>query len=116
LNFGCIPSKALLHIAGLITKARNAKDWGVDFGNPNIDLKRLNEWKEGVVSKFAGGLALLCKQRGISYVAGRGVFVDSNTIKISEGQSIVFDHCVIATGSRPFIPDHFSTIDLLVLK
>jgi len=115
LHSGCIPSKALLHIAGLITKARNAKDWGVDFGNPNIDLKRLNEWKEGVVSKFAGGLALLCKQRGIDYVAGRGVFVDSNTIKISGGQSIVFDHCVIATGSRPVIPDHFNISKSIVV-
>ena len=115
LHSGCIPSKALLHIAGLITKARNANDWGIDFGNPNIDLKRLNEWKEGVVSQFAGGLALLCKQRGIGYVTGRGVFVDSNTIKISEGQSIVFDHCIIATGSRPSIPDHFNISKSIVI-
>ena len=107
LHSGCIPSKALLHIAGLITKTRNAKDWGVDFGNPNIDLKRLNEWKEGVVSKVSDGLALLCKQRGITYVTGRGVFVNSNTIKISGGQSILFDRCVIATGSRPIVPDQF---------
>jgi dihydrolipoamide dehydrogenase len=108
LHSGCIPSKALLHIAGLMTKTREAKNWGVDFGTPNIDLKRLNEWKEGIVSKFSGGLALLCKQRGITYITGRGAFLDSNTIKISEGQSISFDRCVIATGSRPSIPNQFN--------
>ena len=108
LHRGCIPSKALLHIAGLMTKVQQAKDWGIDFDNPKIDLRRLNEWKEGVVSKVSGGLALLCKQRGISYVTGRGVFVNSNTIKISGSQSIMFDWCVVATGSRPAIPDQFS--------
>jgi len=80
----------------------------IDFDNPKIDLRRLKEWKEGVVSKVSGGLALLCKQRGISYVTGRGVFVDSNTIKISGSQSLMFDRCVIATGSRPVVPGQFN--------
>ena len=115
LHRGCIPSKALLHIAGLMTKVQQAKDWGIDFDNPNIDLKRLKEWKEGVVSKVSGGLALLCKQRGISYVTGRGVFVDSNTIKISGSQSLMFDRCVIATGSRPVVPDQFSGSESVVM-
>ena len=108
LHRGCIPSKALLHIAGLMTKVQQAKDQGIDFDNPKIDLRRLNEWKEGVVSKVSGGLALLCKQRGITYVTGRGVFVDSNTIKISGSQSLMFDRCVIATGSRPVVPGQFN--------
>ena len=108
LHRGCIPSKALLHIAGLMTKVQQAKDWGIDFDNPKIDLRRLNEWKEGVVSKVSDGLALLCKQRGITYVTGRGVFLGSNTIKISGGQSITFDRCVIATGSRAVVPDQFN--------
>jgi dihydrolipoamide dehydrogenase len=115
LHSGCIPSKALLHIAGLITKAKQAKKFGIEFNNPNIDLNRLNEWKESAVSKFSSGLALLCKQRGISFVTGRGVFIDSNTIKIFDGQSIMFDHCVIATGSRPVMPDYFNVSKSIVI-
>ncbi|MBT4374672.1 MAG: dihydrolipoyl dehydrogenase, partial [Nitrospina sp.] len=104
---GCIPSKALLHVSGLMAKIRQAKDFGIDFNIPHIDLKILNDWKEGIVSKVSDGLGQLCKQRGITYVTGRGVFVNSNTIKIFGSQSIVFDRCVIATGSRPVVPDQF---------
>ena len=107
LHRGCIPSKALLHVSGLMAKIRQAKDFGIDFNIPHIDLKILNDWKEGIVSKVSDGLGQLCKQRGITYVAGRGVFVNSNTIKIFGSQSIVFDRCVIATGSRPVVPDQF---------
>jgi len=107
LHRGCIPSKALLHVSGLMAKIRQAKDFGIDFNIPHIDLKILNDWKEGIVSKVSDGLGQLCKQRGITYVTGRGVFVNSNTIKIFGSQSIVFDRCVIATGSRPVVPDQF---------
>ena len=107
LHRGCIPSKALLHVSGLMAKIRQAKDFGIDFNIPHIDLKILNDWKEGIISKVSDGLGQLCKQRGIAYVTGRGVFVNSNTIKIFGGQSIVFDRCVIATGSRPVVPDQF---------
>ena len=107
LHRGCIPSKALLHVSGLMAKIRQAKDFGIDFNIPHIDLKILNDWKEGIVSKVSDGLGQLCKQRGITYVTGRGVFVNSNTIKIFGSQSIVFDRCVIATGSRPAVPDQF---------
>ena len=107
LHRGCIPSKALLHVSGLMAKIRQAKDFGIDFNIPHIDLKILNDWKEGIVSKVSDGLGQLCKQRGITYVTGRGVFVNSNTIKIFGSQPIVFDRCVIATGSRPVVPDQF---------
>ena len=107
LHRGCIPSKALLHVSGLMAKIRQAKDFGIDFNIPHIDLKILNDWKEGIVSKVSDGLGQLCKQRGITYVTGRGVFVNSNTMKIFGSQSIVFDRCVIATGSRPVVPDQF---------
>ena len=107
LHRGCIPSKALLHVSGLMAKIRQAKDFGIDFNIPHIDLKILNDWKEGIVSKVSDGLGQLCKQRGITYVTGRGVFVNSNIIKIFGSQSIVFDRCVIATGSRPVVPDQF---------
>ena len=107
LHRGCIPSKALLHVAGLMTKADQAKDWGVDFGEPKIDLKRLREWKDEISLKISDGLISLCKQRDVSFINSRGIFTDSNTIKLSNSSSLVFDRCIIATGSRPIIPQKF---------
>ncbi|MBT6295934.1 MAG: dihydrolipoyl dehydrogenase [Nitrospina sp.] len=115
LHSGCIPSKALLHIAGLLAETRQVKDRGIDFDDPRIDLKHLNKWKDEIISNFSGGLDLLCKQRGINYVTGRGFFVDSNTIKTSEGHSIIFDHCIIATGSRPVVPSQFSSSKKVIM-
>src|SRR6202163_134343 len=74
---GCIPSKALLHVAKLIEESRQAKNWGIDFPAPKIDLARLRSWKEGVVQKLTGGLALLSKQRHVEYVQGRAAFQGS---------------------------------------
>ena len=107
LHRGCIPSKALLHVAGLMTKVVQAKDWGVDFGEPKIDLKRLREWKDEISLKISGGLISLCKQRDVSFINSRGIFTDSNTIKLSNNSSLVFDRCIIATGSRPIMPQKF---------
>src|SRR5712671_6264538 len=67
---GCIPSKALLHVAKLVEEAERAKNWGVDFAQPKIDLSRLRSWKEGVVKKLTGGLGQLSKQRKVQYVQG----------------------------------------------
>ena len=115
LHRGCIPSKALLHVSGLIKKVRQAKVWGVDYGNPDIDLERLKEWKEGVISKISTGLDLLCKQRGVSYLSGRGTFMDSNTIQVSGDRFVTFDRCVIATGSRPVIPSQFNVGNSVIM-
>ncbi|NCQ18213.1 MAG: FAD-dependent oxidoreductase, partial [Ignavibacteria bacterium] len=68
---GCIPSKALLHIAKLLTEAKEAKTWGIDFGEPKIDLDRLRTFKNKVVAKLTGGLGVLSKQRKINYIQGR---------------------------------------------
>src|SRR6202007_605083 len=68
---GCIPSKALLHVADLIHESRQAKNWGVEFGEPKIDLARLRSFKDGVVSKLTGGLGQLSKQRKVKYMRGR---------------------------------------------
>ena len=100
LHRGCVPIKSPSSCFRVDDKKYDRqKDFGIGINSPHIDLKILNEWKEGIVSKFSDGLGQLCKQRGINYVTGRGVFVNSNTIKISGSQSIVFDRCVIATGS-----------------
>ena len=104
---GCIPSKALLHIAKLIDETRHAKNWGVDYADPKIDLPRLRSWKEGVVKKLTGGLGVLSKQRKVEYIQGRAAFENSNTLHVSRTngaeESLTFDRIVIATGSRPAI-------------
>jgi len=104
---GCIPSKALLHIAKLIDESRHAKSWGIEFAEPKIDLSRLRGFKEGVVNKLTGGLGLLSKQRKVQYVKGRAAFENSTTLRISDPngaeQTLRFDRIVIATGSRPAI-------------
>jgi dihydrolipoamide dehydrogenase len=104
---GCIPSKALLHVAKLIEESEQAKNWGIDFTAPKIDLARLRSWKEGVVKKLTGGLGILSKQRKVTYIQGRAAFENSNTLQITKAdgstQSLAFDRIILATGSRPAI-------------
>ena len=103
LHRGCIPSKALLHIAHLINETQEAKAWGVDFGDPKIDLEGVRNWKSQIIDKMATGLSQLCKQRKVQFVSGKGIFIDSNVIEVNEN-SYSFDHCILATGSRPMQP------------
>jgi dihydrolipoamide dehydrogenase len=104
---GCIPSKALLHVAKLIGESRHAKNWGIEFGEPKIDLPRLRSWKEGVIRKLTGGLGQLSKQRAVQYIQGRAAFENSTTLRIKKAdgseQSLSFDRIIIATGSRPSV-------------
>ena len=103
---GCIPSKALLHVAKLIDESRHAKNWGIEFGDPKIDLARLRSWKEGVVKKLTGGLGQLSKQRSVQYIQGKAAFENSNTLRITKAdgsQTLSFDRIIIATGSRPSV-------------
>jgi dihydrolipoamide dehydrogenase len=101
---GCIPSKALLHIAKLINETEEAKNWGIEFSKPKIDLDKLREWKTGVVNKLTGGLGILSKQRKINFIQGRASFINSSTVKVEktngETEEIKFDNAIIATGSR----------------
>src|SRR5512138_3691174 len=80
---GCIPSKALLHVAKLIEESRHASKWGVEFGEPKIDVDRLRSFKEGVVKKLTGGLGQLSKQRTVQYVQGLASFENSNTLRVA---------------------------------
>src|SRR5712672_4731003 len=104
---GCIPSKALLHVAKLVEEAEQAKNWGVEFAEPKIDLSRLRSWKEGVVNKLTGGLGQLSKQRHVQYLQGRAAFENSTTLRITKSDnsetSLSFDRIIIATGSRPAV-------------
>lgn len=109
---GCIPSKALLHVAKLINEARHAKNWGIEFGEPRIDLDRLRSFKEGVVNKLTGGLGQLSRQRAIQYIQGRASFENSNTLKVDRAngstETVSFDRIIIATGSRPAVIPAFN--------
>src|SRR5215470_3799417 len=79
---GCIPSKALLHVAKVIDESRHAKNWGIEFGEPKIDVTRLRSFKEGVVNKLTGGLGQVAKMRKVQYIRGDAAFENSNTIRI----------------------------------
>jgi len=115
LHRGCIPSKALLHIAKLINETREAKDWGLDFGEPKIDIEKLKSWKNSVVQKMADGLLKLSRQREVTLIQGHGVFLDSHTLQVSGKEKINFDHCILATGSRPVVPEIFSGLGSVMM-
>src|SRR5713226_3351359 len=104
---GCIPSKALLHVAKLIDESRHAKNWGIEFGEPHIDVARLRSFKEGVVNKLTGGLGQISKLRKVKYIRGEASFENSNTIRVAENgggeETLTFDRIIIATGSQPAV-------------
>ena len=104
---GCIPSKALLHVAKLIDESRHAKNWGVEYSDPKIDIVRLRAWKDGVITKLTGGLGQLSKQRSVRYIQGTAAFESSNALRISKpggaDETLSFDRILLATGSRPAI-------------
>ena len=103
LNVGCIPSKALLHAAIVITEAAEMAENGISFGHPEINLHKLRAWKDKVVGRLTGGLALLAKQRKVQVIQGVGTFVGPNELAV-EGAAgkatISFDHAIIAAGSQ----------------
>lgn len=103
LHVGCIPSKALLHAAQVLTEAREAEEFGLTFGKPKIDLDRLREWKNKIVSQLTGGLGQLAKARNVTYLQGTGRFVDAHQLQVEhpEVSEVRFQNAIIATGSRP---------------
>lgn len=116
---GCIPSKALLHVAEVLTDAREAEHWGITFQTPKIDLDKMRESKDAVVSKMTGGLGQLCKARKITFIQGRASFEDSNTIKVMDSkgkeQFVKTDYTILAAGSRPAtLPDLYLESDALL--
>ena len=102
---GCIPSKALLHVARVIDEARAARAWGVTFAEPEIDADRLRQWKNEVVAGLTGGLGQLVNRRRVRYERARAAFADNRTLVLSpeaggDQTRLAFDHAVVATGSR----------------
>ncbi len=103
LNVGCIPSKALLHVARVVDEAADLAAHGVTFGKPKLDLDKLRGWKESVVARLTGGLATMAGKRGVEVVRGEGRLTGPNEIVVStdEGEvTIGFDAAILAAGSR----------------
>ncbi len=100
---GCIPSKALLHAAKVLTEAREAEKFGIHFASPSIDLDKLRGWKSSVVSSLTGGLGQLAKQRKVDFVQGRGKLTGPHSLQVG-AETIEFEHLILASGSRPIIP------------
>ncbi len=129
LNVGCIPSKALLHAAKVIEEAEEMHVAGINFGKPQIETPKLLEWKNKVVGRLTGGLAMMSKQRKVEVIRGTGVFVSPHEIEVSDtstavgqqsapkqgGRKVSFAHCIIAAGSEsiklPGLPDDPRIID-----
>jgi len=127
LNVGCIPSKALLHVAKVIEEAKALAEHGIVFGAPQTDIDKVRLWKEKVINQLTGGLANMAKLRKVQVVNGLGKFTGPNTLDVegADGKTTVtFDHAIIAAGSRPvklpFIPHHdprvWDSTDALELK
>ena len=108
LNVGCIPSKALLHLARVLADGEEAAGQGIRFGEPEIDLDGVRAFKDGAVSRLTGGVAGMAKRRNIEVVQGTGRFTGPHTLDV-DGDEIAFEHCIIAVGSHavplPGLPD-----------
>ena len=118
LNVGCIPSKTLLHAAKIINDSKEAKTLGLNFGEPEIELEKMKDWKNQVISGLTQGLQGLSKKRNINVIHGIASFTSANTVKITNGkdeQTLSFEQCIIAVGSNPttlsFLPDDPRIID-----
>jgi dihydrolipoamide dehydrogenase len=128
LNVGCIPSKALLHVAKVIEEAKSLADHGIVFGKPETDINKIRDWKEKVISQLTGGLGNMAKMRKVKIVQGTGVFTSANSVKVTSEDgtetTVNFDNAIIAAGSRPvklpFIPHNdprvWDSTDALELK
>lgn len=115
LNRGCIPSKALLHVAKLINEAAESAHMGVTFSAPTIDLDKLRSFKNSVIGNLSGGIEGLCRARGVELLKGRGQFRNSSEleVRLADGavRTVQFEHCIVATGSNPAMPPAFALGD-----
>ena len=114
LNVGCIPSKALLHVASLMDETRALASHGVSFGDARVEIEKLRAWKDKVVGKLSGGVAMMAKGRKVEVVTGEGKFTGSHALAVGE-RTIRFDKAIIAAGSQsawlPFLPKDPRIVD-----
>lgn len=118
LNVGCIPSKALLHVAKVIDEAADMAAHGVEFSKPQLNIDKIRDYKNSIIKKLTGGLAMMAKQRQIQVVIGYGKFSDAKTIIVEHEKqktTVTFENCIIAAGSLPvqlpFVPEDPRAMD-----
>ncbi|OCL98871.1 Dihydrolipoyl dehydrogenase [Aliarcobacter thereius] len=112
LNVGCIPSKALLHVAKVVEEAKHIKNAGIFYEEPKIDIEKIADYKNGVVKRLTTGLASMAKMRKVNHIQGYAKFLDENSVEVElsngEKTKVVFENCIIAAGSQSskmsFIP------------
>src|SRR4029079_9464192 len=116
---GCIPSKALLHVAKLVDESRPAVAWGVEFGEPRIDLEKLRAFKNNVVKRLTNGTGQLAKVRKINYIRGVAEILDAHHLRIERtsggSEELTFEHAILATGSTPASPPSLRVQDPRVM-
>src|SRR5215475_4941201 len=116
---GCIPSKALLHVADLIDESRQAKAWGVEFGELKVDLAKLRDFKNNVVKRLTSGTGQLVKYRKINSIQGLAEIADPHTLRLRKADgtedTLTFEHAILATGSLPAIPPTLKVDDPRVM-
>jgi len=116
---GCIPSKALLHVAKLVDESRHAKAWGIEFGEPKIDLAKLREFKNNVVKRLTSGTGQLVRHRKVQYLQGYAGIVDAHALEVTLAsggkERVQFEHAILATGSVPAIPPMLKVDDPRVM-
>jgi len=116
---GCIPSKALLHVAKLVDEAKHAHAWGIEFAQPKIDLDKLRGFKDGVVKRLTGGTGQLVKARKITYLRGEARIVDAHHVRVrletGKEEDVQFEHAMLATGSVPAMPPSLKSTDPRVM-
>ena len=116
---GCIPSKALLHVANVLDESRHAKAWGIDFGEPAIDLAKLRAFKDNVVKRLTSGTGQLVKHRKVQYLQGLAEMVDAHNLRVKrtdgKEEQVQFEHAILATGSVPAIPPMLNVDDPRVM-
>ena len=108
LNVGCIPTKALLHVAEDLREAKHAEEFGVKFGEPEIDLKAMDKWKDSVVKKLTGGVRSLFKGNKVELIEGTAKFKDENTVEVGD-KTVTAEKIIVATGSEPIEIPGFET-------
>lgn len=115
LNRGCIPSKALLHVAKLINEAKESAEWGITFQKPEINLDQLRDFKNKVVTQLTGGIGQLAGARNVEILKGFGRFKDAHSVEVSKQdgtkETIQFKYAIVATGSSPAVPPVFDLDD-----
>ncbi|MFB6243526.1 MAG: dihydrolipoyl dehydrogenase, partial [Halobaculum sp.] len=121
LNYGCIPSKALIHASSLKWESEHAEELGI-HADPEVDVAAMQEWKSGVVDQLTGGVEKLCKANGVNLLEGTATFDDEQTLRVAHGgdgqgsETLNFEHAIVATGSRPIEVPGFSFADEPVLS